>query len=178
MTAPLTIAVVGCGYITQAAHVPALLTLLPQVRVVATVDSEADRAEAVAAPFRARGFGSLSSALSGAAFDAVVLCTRAPSHLALLTEAVEAGKSVLLEKPIAYSLAEARQAIDVIRRTGARCMVAYHRRYDDDCLYVKDAIAKGAIGTVRAAVSLCRLALPSHYRPYTTVPRHAPAASN
>ncbi|MEO8132614.1 MAG: Gfo/Idh/MocA family oxidoreductase [Betaproteobacteria bacterium] len=177
MPAPLRIAVIGCGYITQAEHVPALLSLLPEVEVVATADPELARAAAVAAPFRARHYASLTEVLASEAFDAILLCTRATTHLALLTQAAEAGKHILMEKPIAYSLAEARQAIAVIQRSGVRCMLAYHRRYDDDCRWVRTALAECAIGEVRAAVSLCRLALPSHYRAYAPMTKRSPAPS-
>src|SRR5262249_40756544 len=57
VTRPLRFAIVGCGYITQAEHVPSFLTLLPDIEVVATADPDRARAEAVAAPFRARAYG-------------------------------------------------------------------------------------------------------------------------
>jgi predicted dehydrogenase len=53
-------------------------------------------------------------------------------------------------------------------------MVAYHRRYDDDCVQVSKMLREGAIGEVRAAVSLCRLVFPSFYRTYAEMgPRPA-----
>lgn len=169
MTKPIKIAIVGCGYITQAEHVPALLSLLPEIQVVAAVDSEIKRATAVAAPFRARNFSSMAEALTAVDFEAVMIFTPAPTHAVLIAEAAEAGKDILVEKPLAYSLQEARQAITAIEKTGVKCMVAYHRRYDDDCLHVKGLISEKAIGDIRAAVSLCRLTFPSHYRPYADV---------
>ena len=164
MSAPLRIAVIGCGYITQAEHVPSLLSLQPAIDVVAAADPEAERAAAVAAPFRANAYATLTEVLANEEIEAILLSTRAPTHLALVTEAAEAGLHILLEKPVAYSLAEAQAASAVIERTGVHCMLAYQRRYDDDCRWVRNALADGAIGEVRAAVSLCRLALPSHYR--------------
>jgi len=163
----IRVALVGCGYIAQAEHVPALLSLQPEVAVVATVDAVVERAAAVAAPFRAPSFSSLGEALAAVGVDAVILCTPAPSHVGLISEAAAAGKAILVEKPVAYDLAEARQAIATVADARVKCMVAYHRRYDDDCLHVKKLIADGAIGSVRAAVSLCRLAFPAHYRRYS-----------
>lgn len=176
MTPPLRFAVVGCGYITQAEHVPGFLTLLPDVAVVATVDPEAERAAAVAAPFRARTCASLAEALRETAPDAVFIATPPPTHADLIAEAAAAGLPILVEKPVAYSLADARRAVDAVERAGVPCLVGYHRRYDDDCLKVKALLEEGAIGEVRAAVSLCRLALPSVYRVYlptTKAPRDA-----
>ena len=108
MTANLSkLAVVGCGYITQAEHVPALLALQPQVAVAATVDVDPAAAEAIGALFHAPSFTSLEAALDAAAFDAVLIATPPPTHTALIAVAAQAGKHILVEKPVAYSLAEA-----------------------------------------------------------------------
>lgn len=162
-------AIVGCGAITQAEHVPGFLTLLPDIEVVAAVDTDLERAEAVAAPFRAQSFPDLASALSEVEVDAVFIATRAPTHASLIKEAAAAGKAILVEKPVAYSLSEAREAAAAVEEAGVHCLVGYHRRYDDDCAKVKEMLAEGAIGEVRAAVSLCRLSFPSVYRSYSQV---------
>jgi predicted dehydrogenase len=165
----LKLAVVGCGYITQAEHVPALLALQPQVAVAATVDVDPAGAEAIGALFHAPSFTSLEAALDAAAFDAVLIATPPPTHVGLMAVAARAGKHILVEKPVAYSLAEARQAIEVVDAAGVTCMVGYHRRYDDDCLLVKRLLQEGALGEVRAATSFCQLTFPSIYRSYAAV---------
>jgi UDP-N-acetyl-2-amino-2-deoxyglucuronate dehydrogenase len=165
----IRLAVVGCGYITQAEHVPALLAALPRVEVVAMIDTDRARAAAVAAPFGAKAFGSFSDALSTAGFDAVLIATPARTHVALIAQAASAGKHILVEKPIAYSLSEAREAIRTVAESGVTCMVAYHRRYDDDCRRVRALLSDGAIGDVRAAVSQCRLTFPSVYSSYAPI---------
>jgi predicted dehydrogenase len=169
MTPPFRFAVVGCGYITQAEHVPGFLNLLPEVEVTATADPDLDRARAVAAPFRANAYPDLTSLLGAELVDAVFIASRAPTHARLIAEAAAAGKPILVEKPVAYSLAEARAAIAAVDKAAVKCLVAYHRRYDDDCLQVKKLIDEGAIGEVRAAVSQCRLVFPSIYRSYAAV---------
>jgi len=174
----IRLAVVGCGYITQAEHVPALLTALPRVEVVAMIDPDGARAEAVAAPFGAKAFVSFDDALSAGGFDAVLIATPAKTHVALIARAAQAGKHILVEKPIAYSLSEAREAIRIVAESGVTCMVAYQRRYDDDCRRVKTLLAEGAVGEVRAAVSQCRLTFPSVYAGYAPVVKAASDASH
>jgi predicted dehydrogenase len=173
----LSIAIVGCGYITQAEHVPALLTALPEVSVAATVDKRVERAAAVARPFGAPSFNSLADALRAACFDAVLIATPGPTHPALIAEAAAAGRHILVEKPVAYDRTAAREALRAVEAGGVRCMVAYHRRYDDDCREARRLLAEGAIGTPRAAVSQCRLALPSIYRAYAPAPKEPPASA-
>ncbi|MCC7427746.1 MAG: Gfo/Idh/MocA family oxidoreductase [Alphaproteobacteria bacterium] len=173
-TPPIRIALIGCGYITQAEHVPALLTAQPEVAVAATVDPDPDRARAVAAPFGAPSFATLDDALRGAAFDAVLMATPPRSHAALIAQAAAAGRHILVEKPVAYSLAEARAAVAAVAASGVRCLVGYHRRYDDDCREARRLLAEGAIGAPRAAVSQCRLAFPSVYRAYAAAEKAPP----
>jgi len=173
MTSRLSLALIGCGYITQAEHVPALLALRPEIEVAVAVDTDPLRAAAVAAALGSPSRSSLEEALAAFAFDAVLIATPAPTHASLIAAAAAAGKHILVEKPIAYSLAEAREAIEAVARSGVHCMVAYHRRYDDDCLKVRAMIAAGELGEIRAATSFCRLAFPSFYRRYAAV---APAA--
>jgi predicted dehydrogenase len=98
----------------------------------------------------------------------VLIATPPPSHAALVAEAAAAGMAILLEKPIAYSLAEAEAAALAVERAGVPCMVAYQRRYDDDCLKVRELLEEGAIGEVRAALSLCRLVFASVFRAYAS----------
>jgi predicted dehydrogenase len=171
----LSIAIVGCGYITQAEHVPALLTALPEVAVTAAVDPRIERAAAVARPFGAPTFTSLAEALRAKRFDAVLIATPGPTDPALIAEAAAAGRHILVEKPVAYNRSEAREALCAVEAGGVRCMVAYHRRYDDDCREARRLLAEGAIGTPRAAVSQCRLALPSIYRAYAPAAKQPPA---
>ena len=108
---PTQIAIVGCGYITQAEHVPALLASLPSVAVTATVDADPERAAAVGQLFGAQAFASSDEALAEGKFETVLIATPATSHVALIAQAARAGKHILVEKPIAYSLAEARRPL-------------------------------------------------------------------
>ena len=142
----LRFAIVGCGYITQAEHVPALLEAMPAIRVVAAVDHAIDRAAALGAVFGAPSFATLKEALAATSFDAVLIATPGPTHAVLIQEAAAAGLHILVEKPLAYSRADARAAIDAVRRAGVTCMVGYHRRHDDDCLAARRLLAEGAIG--------------------------------
>jgi predicted dehydrogenase len=180
MNHPIRLIMVGCGYISQSEHVPSLLSLQPEIVVEATVDPVMGRAIAVAAPFKAKAFSSLKDAFSSVESDAVIILTPAPTHSALVCEAAAMGKPILLEKPLAYSLQEARQAIKAVGDAGVKCMLAYHRRYDDDCLRVRELLAGGAIGRIRAAVSLCKLVFPSYYRRYAEVvpPRFGPTGQD
>ncbi|HVS99990.1 MAG TPA: Gfo/Idh/MocA family oxidoreductase, partial [Solirubrobacterales bacterium] len=96
----LKVAIVGCGYIAQAEHIPNWRQT-PGAEIVALVDERADLAAEVGGAFGLPTFASLSQALERADIDAVHVSTSLPSHVPLAVQAASAGKHVLVEKPLA-----------------------------------------------------------------------------
>jgi Oxidoreductase family, NAD-binding Rossmann fold len=80
--------------------------------------------------------------------NAVVVSTSEGEHLAPIHAAIELGKPVLVEKPIALTLDEADQVLRAIDRHGANVRVGYSRRYKERYLIAKEQIVKGRIGTL------------------------------
>jgi predicted dehydrogenase len=112
MPAPLKLAIVGCGVITEDSHLPAALKSRA-VAVSALVDRDESRAAAVARKFGlgAIAFGRLEDALAAA--DAAVIATPNHTHGALARIALERGIPVLLEKPLTTTHAEALELCDL-----------------------------------------------------------------
>ncbi|TPX04254.1 Gfo/Idh/MocA family oxidoreductase, partial [Schumannella luteola] len=81
--------------------------------------------------------------------DIVYVAAPHTQHLALATLALEAGKHVLVEKPLAASADEARALADVARRTGRFAMEAMHTRFHPRISVVEQLLADGALGEVR-----------------------------
>ena len=78
--------------------------------------------------------------------DAVIVSTSEGEHVEPLVRAIELGKRVLVEKPIALTLADADRVIQAIEKTGADVRVGYSRRYKDRYLLAKEQILQGRIG--------------------------------
>lgn len=78
--------------------------------------------------------------------DAVIVSTSEGEHVAPILKAIELGKRVLVEKPLALNLADADRLIKAIEKSGADVRVGYSRRYKDRYLIAKEQILQGRIG--------------------------------
>lgn len=80
--------------------------------------------------------------------DAVIIATPDHWHAAIACAAMEAGKDVYLEKPIATSISEGRAIVDVARRTGAVCTIGSMQRGMSNFRRAVDAVRNGFVGQV------------------------------
>ncbi|HZU63687.1 MAG TPA: Gfo/Idh/MocA family oxidoreductase, partial [Novosphingobium sp.] len=83
--------------------------------------------------------------------DLAVIATPSATHAALATCALEAGKHVVVDKPVALSLAEAQRLADCARAHGRHLFAFHNRRWDSDFLSVRAALAEGLPGRVTHA---------------------------
>ena len=120
------VAVVGVGHFGR--HHARILSTLPGARLVAVVDIDADRAAAVAAETGAAPETDVT-ALDGRV-DAVTLAVPTESHHAVALPLLERGVSVLVEKPMARSVAEADALIAAAAASGAVLAVGHTERYN------------------------------------------------
>ncbi len=103
MSKTLKLAFVGCGAISRF-HLDGIQESAPSVQVTAAIDPDRGRAEAIAAETGAQVFSSLEEGLDRGDFDAVDLMLPHDLHESATLQALEAGKHVLLEKPMAPGL--------------------------------------------------------------------------
>ncbi|ONI88954.1 oxidoreductase [Actinosynnema sp. ALI-1.44] len=80
--------------------------------------------------------------------DLIVVASPNRTHVPLATEAVEAGLPVVVDKPFAPTVAEARALTDLAAERGVPLTVFQNRRWDGDFLTVKDLVRSGALGQV------------------------------
>ena len=117
-------AIVGAGAIGRL-HASVLATL-PDAELVAVVDRSPENAVELA-----RGHGvAACSTLDHSAVDAVVVCTPSGAHADPAVAALDAGRHVLVEKPIDVSLAAAERIVAAARRTGTVASVVSQHRFD------------------------------------------------
>ena len=141
------VAVVGCGGISNC-HTYAL-SQIPEVRLIATVDIDETRAR----DFQAR-FGSeiastdLDAVLSREDVDAVVVTTANDTHAPLSLRALQAGKHVLVQKPMALTLEEADQMIVAAERANKKLMVSFFEFFHPAFKRARELVDRGAIGDV------------------------------
>lgn len=147
-TAPLRIALVGCGRIS-ASHLDAIAAEPDVATLVAVVDPDPAHAAQVAAERgAAHAFVDLDQALAADDVEAVLLCTPNALHAAQSIRALDAGKHVLVEKPMAESGADARAMAAAAERAGRVLAVGHTFRHGAAVRYLQDHRAE--FGRLRA----------------------------
>ncbi|MDQ3520399.1 MAG: Gfo/Idh/MocA family oxidoreductase [Gemmatimonadota bacterium] len=148
------IGIIGCGRIVQAVHLE-ILAGLPGVRVVALAEPDPHRLEAARLRVPS-SIGCLDYAelLDLSDVDAVVVCGPSAMHAAAAVAALERGKHVYLEKPIATTLEDGRQLLDAYRRSGLVGMVGFNYRFNPLHEAARRHFASGRTGDLVAARSV------------------------
>ena len=143
----LRLGVVGAGRISQVAHLPAA-TKADRVHLVAVCDSSPVLVDGVAQRYGVGGFTDMGRFLEED-IDAVLVATPDPSHLSLATQALAAGKHVLVEKPLADTVAAAEELSRRAADGGLKLQVGAMKRHDPGVEYAKQALP--GIGPVLTA---------------------------
>lgn len=148
------IAVIGCGAITLRRHAPEIVSD-ERCTLTGVYDLRPERANAIAEQFRCRVYGSETEALQDPAVGAVYVCTANTDHARVAVAALNAGKHVMCEKPMAVSVAECREMLAASRRAGKLLMVGHDMRFDPANVLAHELLASGSLGrviTIRSSV--------------------------
>ncbi len=144
----IQIGVVGCGAVTARYHLPALRRVAG-ARVAALADPALERARILAAQFGVpRAVADFQEMLDGV--DAVVLALPHHLHATIGIAALRAGKHVLMEKPLANTVADCDALIAAARENGRVLAVAQVRRYLPAVRAVRDWLSAGLLGDIAA----------------------------
>ncbi|HEX5940415.1 MAG TPA: Gfo/Idh/MocA family oxidoreductase [Dehalococcoidia bacterium] len=147
----LRIGLVGAGLIARRSHLPAFAAL-PEARVTAVASGRLVSAEAAATEFSIpRVYESWEELIADQDVDAVDICTVNSLHAPIAIAAARAGKHVLVEKPMAVTLAQADEMIDAARRAGVLLMVAHNLRYVPVFEMLHEVVSSGRIGPIQTA---------------------------
>ena len=123
MQAPrIRLGIVGCGRVTETCHLPALAGLGQLIDVTALADVDEHRRRRVAGMFDIeRTFAGVEQMLGdSAAIDALAVCTPAEHHADAVVAALDMGKHVLVEKPLALTLDDADRIVAAATAAAAR----------------------------------------------------------
>ena len=143
----LRIAIMGTGYIAHT-HARAIRNT-PGAELVAVANHRAESLAAFAEEFAvARRYADVRSLLAAGGLDALVICTPNYLHAPQAIAALEAGVHVMVEKPMAMSVAEAEQMCQAAARSGARLMVAHCWRFDPEVRWLRQQVVAGRLGPI------------------------------
>jgi len=141
----LNVALVGYGYVGQTFHAP-LVAATPGLALHTVVSSDPTK---VAADFPdVRVVAQLDEVLADPAIDLIVIATPNALHAPQALAAFTAGKHVVVDKPFALDVTQARKMADAAEAAGKLLVVFHNRRWDSDFLTLKRLIAEDALGQV------------------------------
>ena len=141
-------AVVGVGWIAQAAFMPGV-EHTGNSEMTALVSGREEKAEVVAEKYGIKkilGYEQMDELLRSGEIDAVYLATPNFDHTELAVKTLEAGIHLLLEKPMATSVADCEKMIAAANKSGAKLMVAYRLHFEPGTLKAIERLREGAIG--------------------------------
>lgn len=147
MSGKIRFGVIGCGSIGPT-HIGAIAQM-DEAEVVAVADTNGDKAQNVARKYDvARVYASDKDLLADAAVDAVCVCLPSGMHAGCAVRALEAGKHVVIEKPMDVSLDACDRLIAAEDATGKKLAVISQHRFDAATVLVKQAIDAGKLGRI------------------------------
>ncbi len=159
------IGIIGCGGIANGKHMPSL-SKVAGVEMVAFCDIIVERAEKAAKQFGIPGakvYEDYKELLKDESIEVIHVCTPNRSHSFITVDALEAGKHVMCEKPMAINSVEAKKMLDAAARTGKKLTIGYQSRFRDNSQYMKEEAEKGTFGEIyyAKATAIRRRAVPT-----------------
>lgn len=167
----IKLGIVGCGDVAFRTYFPGLAQLAGRAAVVACFDPVTERAERARGLFPdARAYSSYAALLSHPDLDGIINLTPAPFHDEVNTAALEAGRHVYSEKPLAATVKRAQALIELARRRARLLLCAPSIMVSTRFRWVRAILADGRIGRPILATGQMATLGPAAWRQYTGDP--------
>ena len=150
MSERLRIGIVGCGGIANGKHLPSLKAI-NRADIVAFCDLIPERAEKACAEYGAEGaktYTDYHRLLEDKSIDVVYVLTPNRMHAQVSIDALNAGKHVMCEKPMAKTAADARAMVEAAKKSGKKLTIGYQHRHKPEARYLKSVIERGDLGDI------------------------------
>lgn len=165
-------AVMGAGWWATYAHIPALLEH-PHARLVAIQTRHRDEAQKVAKDFGVpRAYTSAEDLLSEEDLDAVVVASSPNLHFEQARAALQRGLHVLVEKPMTFTAAQARELVSIAEEKGKQLLISSPWHYTRHGQEARRLISSGRLGEIRMISMLMTNPVDHLIRGSSTQPTH------
>jgi len=141
---PLNVALVGCGIFGEV-HA-STYAAYPRANLVAVCDIDKDKADRFAERFGGRACTSVDEIAADGEIQAVSVATPDFAHREVCEQLAAAGKHLLIEKPLATTVEDARAIADAVNTAGVTAMVDFHNRYQPALATIRARIDSGEFG--------------------------------
>ena len=147
MSAQVVVGVVGAG--AMGAHHARIYSELPEAHLRAIVDVDIERAERLAGRFGCRAYASVDHLLAEErSVEAISVAVPTSVHLDVAGRLLGEGKHVLVEKPVAATVAEADELVSLARASGSILAVGHVERFNPAVRELREQLRAGALGDV------------------------------
>lgn len=143
----LNIGIIGCGKIAQVRHIPEYAEN-KNCKLAGYYDLNTGRAEEVAKVYGGRVYSSYQELIEDNEIDAVSVCTANHYHAEITIAALNAGKHVLCEKPMATSLKECEDMVNAADKAGKILMIGHNQRLAPAHRRARKLVEEGIIGDI------------------------------
>ena len=142
------VGLIGAGRNTRERHLPGFQKIAG-VEVVAVANRSRESGQVVADSFNiSTVYDNWRDLLEDPTIDAVCIGTWPYMHSTLTLAALDKGKHVLCEKPMALSVAEGKQMIEAAHQAGCKLMIGHMWRFDREIIWLRDVVASGKLGQI------------------------------
>lgn len=139
--------VIGCGKIAQVRHIPEYMDN-PDVQLAGVFDLNQERAKDLAKQYHCKAYESMEAMLADEEIDAVSICTANHVHAQMTIQALNAGKHVLCEKPMATAIEDCEAMVRAAKENGKKLMIGQNQRFAKAHMEAKKLLSQGVIGEV------------------------------
>ena len=158
-----TAAVIGCGDVS-AVHFEAI-TKLDGATLVAVCDTDPQRLAAAVDGYGVPGFADHLSLIEAVRPDVVHICTPHDQHASVAADCLERGVNVIVEKPLAHTLAEGRRLVEAASAGTAKIAVCFQNRYNATAQAMHAMLSSGELGpVVGASATVMWQRVPEYYQ--------------
>ncbi|MDE5415576.1 Gfo/Idh/MocA family protein [Alkalihalobacterium chitinilyticum] len=143
----IRVGIIGCGSIAKHRHMPEYANN-EHTEITAVCDIVEDRAQEFAEKYEAKAYTNYEELLQNADVDAVSVCTPNYLHAPVSIAALQAGKHVLCEKPMATSREDALAMIEAAKQSNKKLMIAHNQRFVPSHQKARQLIENGEAGKI------------------------------
>lgn len=142
----INFALIGCGAI--AVHHVAAMKYVENAELVGVYGAVLEQTKVFAEKHNLKVYETLDELLSDSNIDVVNICTPSGSHAELAIKAMEAGKHVVVEKPLALNNEDCKAVVETAKKYNRKCEVVCQLRFEDSSRFVKKIIDEGHLGKI------------------------------
>lgn len=143
----MKVGIIGCGRIAQTRHIPEYETNA-ETDIWGFYDLNRERAETLAYRHGGKAYLSIDEMLADSEIEAVSVCTANDRHAEITIRALESGKHVLCEKPMATTFTDCEAMVKAAEKNGKKLVIGQNQRLAEAHVKAKELIKSGTIGKI------------------------------